>query len=128
MSSKLLIAAAVLAFGVLIQPARADVILSDNFDAENGGTPQLNYFTFANFDVTAGSVDLIGNGYFDAYPGNGLYVDSAGSNGQPGQITTTISFGAGTYDLTFLLGGPIYSGTTSQLKLISARSTRRSST
>src|SRR4051812_5214176 len=85
MSSKLLITAAVLAFCVLIQPARADVILlSDNFDAENSGNPQLNYFTFANFDVTAGSVDLIGNGYFDAYSSNGLYLDSAGSTGQPG--------------------------------------------
>lgn len=113
-----LFAAAILAFCTIVQPARADVILlSDNFDAENGGLPTLNYFNFVNFDVTQGSVDLIGNGYFDAYAGNGLYIDSAGSTGAPGQLTTKVTFAAGTYDLTFSLGGPIYDGTTSQLRV-----------
>ena len=42
-------------------------------------TPELNYTGFANWDVTAGQVDLIGPGLFDFLPGNGLYVDLMGS-------------------------------------------------
>ena len=55
--------------------ANAGVIFSDNFNAENGGTGVLNYNSFNNWTVTDGTVDLIGNGFFDFYPGNGLYVD-----------------------------------------------------
>lgn len=85
--------------------ARAGVLLSDNFDGENGGVAQLNYTGFANFTVSTGSVDLIGNGSNDFYPGNGLYVDLAGSTNQFGALTTDLVFGPGTYTVTTSLGG-----------------------
>ncbi len=100
-----------MAMSVLIAPviSKADVILfQDNFNAENGGAGVLNYTSFANWKVADGTVDLIGNGYFDFYPGNGLYVDLDGSTGNAGVLTTnnifTFEQGA-TYSLTFYLGG-----------------------
>lgn len=39
----------------------------------------LDYGAFANWSVTDGHVDLIGSGFMDMLPGNGLYVDMAGS-------------------------------------------------
>ena len=83
-----------------------------SFGAENGGSGVLNYGGFANFNVTKGSVDLIGNGFFDAYPGNGLYVDLAGSTNQFGALTTKAIFAPGTYTINLSLGGPIYNGIT----------------
>jgi hypothetical protein len=89
----------------------AQVLLSDNFNTENGGVPQLNYNSFANWIVAnsvsqGGTVDLIGNGYFDFYPGNGLYIDLDGSgNGVPGLLETKTTFGAGTYTFSFDLAG-----------------------
>lgn len=40
---------------------------------------QLNYDGFVNWDVTRGSVDLVGLGLWDIWPGNGLYVDLQGT-------------------------------------------------
>jgi hypothetical protein len=37
-------------------------------------TPRLNYSSFQNWDVIAGTIDLIGPGLFDVLPGNGLYI------------------------------------------------------
>jgi hypothetical protein len=95
--------------GVLASSAFADtVIFQDNFNAEHGGTGILNYNAFANWTVSDGTVDLIGNGFFDFFPGNGLYVDLDGSTGNAGTMTTTSSLGlsAGmTYILQFDLGG-----------------------
>jgi hypothetical protein len=91
--------------GPLSPGAHAGPILSDNFNSENGGVAQLNYTNFANFNVTAGSVDLIGNGNFDFYPGNGLYVDLDGSTGQAGTLTSKLTFAPGSYNLSFDLGG-----------------------
>lgn len=88
-----------------VAPAQAAVVFSDNFNAETQG---LNYNGFANFAVTAGSVDLIGTGFFDFYPGNGNYVDLDGStagDNPAGQITTNMIFGPGAYSLSFDLGG-----------------------
>jgi hypothetical protein len=88
---------------------RADLV--DNFNSENGGAGQLNYNSFANFTVSnsvsqGGTVDLIGNGFFDFYPGNGLYVDLDGSgNGVPGLLETKQTFATGTYNLSFDLAG-----------------------
>jgi PEP-CTERM motif len=93
------------AMAAVATSAQATVIFSDNFNSE---TQALNYTGFANWTVTAGSVDLIGTGFYDFYPGNGNYVDLDGTTpGQnpAGQITTDDSFGAGTYTLSFDLGG-----------------------
>src|SRR5579862_1829881 len=83
------IAAALAAFALCVgaPAAHAQVyLLNDNFNTENGGVGQLNYTGFDNWNVS-GAVDLIGNGFFDFYPGNGLYVDMNGSPG-PGTMTS----------------------------------------
>ena len=110
MRSTFIIAA--LAFGLVAGAASAGTIsgVSDDFATENGGTGQLNYSGFANFTVTTGSVDLIGNGFFDNYPQHGLYVDLAGTTNQFGAITTKGVFGPGNYVLTLDIGGTIYAG------------------
>ena len=103
MLRKTLLALSISAMG--IAPAAAVPIFSDNF---NGETQGLNYTGFAQWTVTAGSVDLIGTGFYDFYPGNGNYVDLDGSTGgqnPAGQITTNMVFAAGTYTLSFDLGG-----------------------
>jgi len=85
--------------------AGAAVLLSDNFNAE---TQSLNYTGFANWNVTAGSVDLIGTGFFDFYPGHGNYVDMTGSTGLGGTLTSKQSFSVAPGDslnLVFDLGG-----------------------
>jgi len=62
-------ATALLAAAFAASAAQAGTIdaLTDNFATENGGAGTLNYFGFNNFTVSAGSVDLIGNGFFDNY-------------------------------------------------------------
>ena len=73
------------------------------------GTGQLNYDAFTNWTVTDGHVDLIGPGLFDFLPGNGLYVDLAGSTlAAYGKMTSKNSFSltAGhTYRLSVQLAG-----------------------
>ncbi len=90
----------------LVSPAYADIVFQDNFNTENGGVPALNYYSFTNWTVTGtnGSVDLIGNGTWDGYPGNGLYVDLAGSTSATGLLATMQTFGPGTYILEFDIG------------------------
>ncbi|MGQ0655538.1 MAG: PEP-CTERM sorting domain-containing protein [Betaproteobacteria bacterium] len=87
--------------------AKAGVIFADNFDAENGGAGALNYSSFANWTVSNGTVDLIGNGFADLLPGNGLYVDLDGSSVNAGVLTKTaaLSLSPGTYTLKFALAG-----------------------
>jgi PEP-CTERM motif len=90
-------------------PALAAVVLEDDFDAS--GPSGLNWGGDSAFTSTSapGSVDLIGNGFFDFYPGQGLYVDLDGSTGfgndPAGELTSLAAFGPGSYELTFLLGG-----------------------
>lgn len=83
------------------------ILLSDNFNGQNGGTGALNYSGFSNFNVTKGAVDLIGNGLFDFKPGNGLYVDINGTTGKSGTIESKTNFalGIGTFTLKFDLAG-----------------------
>lgn len=60
---------------------------SGNCEPEGGDTesrPQLNFTGFTKWDVVSGEMDLIGEGSdgyerYNFLPGNGLYVDSAGS-------------------------------------------------
>ena len=101
----ILTAIAGLALLSTVSQGNAAVLLSDNFNSENGGVGTTNYTGFANWSVTSGSVDLIGNGFFDFYPGNGLYIDLDGSTNQPGQLTSHLTFAPGSYVLTFDLGG-----------------------
>ena len=89
-------------------PAKAlSLTFTDNFNGENGGVGELNYNSFNNWTVTDGTVDLIGNGFFDFYPGNGLYVDLDGSSFKAGVLTTKTAFNLspGDYILQFDLGG-----------------------
>jgi hypothetical protein len=77
----------------------------DDFDDENGGVGQLNYNMFQNWFVTDGTVDLIGNGFFDLQPGHGLYVDLDGSTGDAGIMSHLDQLLPGNYKLSFLLAG-----------------------
>ena len=83
-------------------------IFYDDFNTENGGVANngtLNYNSFTNWSVSGGTVDLIGNGYYDFLPGNGLYVDMDGSSGNAGIMTTNLNLNAGIYLLSFDLAG-----------------------
>lgn len=94
----------VLSLGVM-GTAHSTVIFSDNFDTENGGVGALNYNGFANWNVSNGTVDLIGNGYFDFLPGNGLYVDLDGSSFNAGVLLNQQYLAPGDYTLSFDLAG-----------------------
>lgn len=56
-------------------------LCSSDCDVEGGTFPtaHLNYDGFTNWDVFQGAVDLVGLGVWDVLPGNGLYVDLAGT-------------------------------------------------
>lgn len=100
---KILLAAACIA---ATTKAGAVTIFSDDFNSENGGVGAINYAGFANWTVNPGTVDLIGNGFFDFYPGNGLFVDLDGSTSQAGKMTSSaIAVTPGFYSLSFMLGG-----------------------
>jgi len=92
------------------------ILLYENFDVENGGEGKQNLFTFKNWIVTNGMVDLIGVGYldgiFDFLPGNGLYLDMDGTRDdneyvKAGTITSKDKFKLypGNYLLEFNLAG-----------------------
>jgi hypothetical protein len=88
------------------QAMAATVVFSDTFDGENGGVGVLNYAGFAQWTVSDGTVDLIGNGYFDFLPGNGLFIDMDGSTGNAGKMTSgDILLAPGLYELSFDLAG-----------------------
>lgn len=87
----------------LSAPAQSAVIFSDNFDSYSAGT---NATTFGgNWTVSNGSVDVIGNGFFDFYPGNGLYIDLDGSSNNAGDFTSQALNLNGSYILSFTLAG-----------------------
>jgi RHS repeat-associated protein len=83
------------------------VLLQDNFDSENGGQVSLNHENLANWNIVDGSVDLIGNGSFDFYPDNGLYLDLDGTTGNASKLESKTNFelSPGNYLLQFKLGG-----------------------
>jgi hypothetical protein len=90
-------------------PAPAAVLLEDSFDQENGGVGVIGYNAFANWDVVTEEVDLIGNGFWDWRPGNGLYVDLVSY--EAGAIASKQEFTLvpGDYVLRFDLSGSAYS-------------------
>jgi hypothetical protein len=55
------------------------VLFQDGFDAENAGHGQLNYVAWTNWNVIAGCVDLMGNGFFYDYGSHGLVAELDGS-------------------------------------------------
>ena len=93
--------------------SRATTLFFDDFNTEHNGTGVLNYTSFTNWTVTRGYVDLIGNSYFDFNPGNGLYLDMAGSGGEAGRIETTSTFALipCDYELVFDVSGSRRHGT-----------------
>ncbi len=104
---KMIFAVVVIGLLLLASNSFASVIFQDNFNLEHGGTGILSYNNFTNWVVTDGTVDLIGNGFYDLFPGNGLYVDLDGSTKNAGVMTTrnTIALAPGSYVLSFYLGG-----------------------
>jgi PEP-CTERM motif len=110
MKSSIVAAAAVaLAAGTLGGSAQAATVFTDTF---NTYPAQLNWVPPANWTASGGgggTVDLIGNTttgpLFDLFPGNGGYVDLDGSSGAETNLSTIMSFAAGSYTLTFDLAG-----------------------
>jgi hypothetical protein len=93
-----------------ISVASAATVFLDDFNSENEGIAEystLNYDNFNNWEVTGGTVDLIGNGYFDFIPYNGLYVDLDGSTNSPGlmSLKSGLALNPGNYILSFDLAG-----------------------
>jgi hypothetical protein len=82
--------------------APAQVIFSDDFDANPTG---LNT-TPSGWTVANGTVDTVGPGFFNFYPGNGAYIDLDGSTSDAGVLSRSFSLVAGaTYTASFVLGG-----------------------
>ncbi|MDJ0661811.1 MAG: PEP-CTERM sorting domain-containing protein [Crocosphaera sp.] len=86
-----------------LQAEASVILLQDNFDSENGGSGALNYNSFVNWDVTDGTVDLIGNGSFDFFPGNGLYLDMDGTSANAGTLQSKSVFNFNTGDTITLM-------------------------
>ncbi len=78
-------------FGAL--SAQGAVIFKDDFNSETLGRNA----SLSNWIVSNGTIDVIGDGFFDFLPGNGRYLDLDGSSGNAGKITTnkTFSFNSG---------------------------------
>jgi hypothetical protein len=82
------------------------VMFEDAFDAEAQG---LNRDPLTNWDVTDGTIDVIGGPpeFYNFYPGNGNYIDMDGSTGEAGRMTTNqvFDFVAGVlYRIYFTMG------------------------
>jgi len=77
--------------------APAVTVLNDTFNAEGTGATALAYTGFANFNVTAGDVDLIKSGDFgiNCAGGSGLCVDLSGFNAGTLSTKTLYSVAAG---------------------------------
>ena len=92
---------------ILAFTSHASILYFDDFNAEHGGAGALNFTGFSKgWAVTKGSVDLIGNGFYDFFPGNGLFIDLDGTTGQAGTLSKSLSFESGVgYLLSFDIGG-----------------------
>jgi len=102
---KCALVAAVLLLGAG-SPASAQTIFQDDFESEQPGTPQITNYgstpafpSFANWDVTNGTVDL-----WDFYGSQNVDLD--GSTGNAGKLSTktALSLAPGNYTLSFTLG------------------------
>ncbi|BAM04083.1 hypothetical protein [Phycisphaera mikurensis] len=105
-----LLSAALSALVAALPAAAATVVFEDDFDDENAPSHRFvrNYTGFANFEVTRGGVDLIGNGRLDHLPGNGLYVELDGKKGTGGgtlRFNADLDGLAGPLEVSFDLAG-----------------------
>lgn len=83
--------------------AGACVPVGDSF----APTAALDYSSFRNWSVVGGQANLIGNGFLDFLPGNGLYVELSNSN-HAAMLETieTFALSAGdVYEIKFDLAG-----------------------
>ena len=98
MRKTLLAVAAAVAFSA---PAHAVTVFSDGFEGESASDTTLNYGSFANWDVTDGTVDLIRepNVYGIGCASGSFCVDLDGSTGDPGVLTTKDVFTFNPYDV-----------------------------
>jgi len=83
------------------------VVHLSEFNDENGGEGLLNWEGNDEWAVVAGCVDLHGNGFYDVWPNNGLYIDLDGTCNEGGTLETReeITLTAGIYVLEFWLAG-----------------------
>ena len=84
------------------------IVFFDYFFSDNAGIPANNLNAFLQWNVTGGSVDLVGGvgpGVFGAPPNQplGRYVDLGGSTGNPGLFETRLAYpvNSGTFNLSF---------------------------
>lgn len=82
----------------------ADIIFEDDFNSYGVGS---NWGGSANWTVTDGTVDMLGEYYWDVLPGNGQYVDLDGSTNDPGVLASIVlDLQPGDYILSFDIAGP----------------------
>jgi hypothetical protein len=101
MLKQVFLSAAILA-GATIS-SQAAVLFSDDF---NGATQGLDVAP-AGWNVSNGTVDVIGSGFYDFYPGSGNYLDMDGSTFNAGRIDTISTFNliaGNTYTISFDYG------------------------
>ena len=95
-------ALAIAGLALSLSSAHAATVFSDDFNTNPRG---LN-ITPTGWSVSSGSVDVIGDGYFDFLPGNGRYIDLDGSTNSAGLLGTSLLLAANTsYIATFQLAG-----------------------
>ena len=101
------------------EPSLQAVLISDNFDSENQGTGELEYSSFMNWIPKEGTVDLIGNGFYDVPGGKGLYVDLDGGNLDAGILESKEEFtlSPGNYVLEFDISGSLFLSDTNDVKV-----------
>lgn len=99
--SSLILAASINAIG--IGSASAAVVFSDNFESYSAAIPSAS--SFGGWNVTGGTVDIIGDTPYDFFPSYGKYIDLDGSNSSAGLLSTNDIFAAGTYVIKFDLAG-----------------------
>jgi len=105
--------AASLAFFIGAACVQADqILLSDNFNSENGGVPFVLEGVsppLTNWNVTKGNVDLVEEGFagipFFSSVDHGLFIDLSGSSSGRLVSKTTFDLTPGLYTLTFDLAG-----------------------
>lgn len=94
-----------IAAAVAATAANGQVLFHDSFDAQHQGQSALNIPALDGWTITGGTVDLIGNGNWDFYTGQGLYLDLDGSTNEPALLATNMVLSPRLYMLTFRLGG-----------------------